>query len=450
MLTAKRPPPHLLEDFYYQYHNERYVGFYQFLLPTLIIRDLDLIKNITVKDFETFPEHRTFVTEDVDPLFGRSLFAMKGGSRWQTMRATLSPTFTSRKLKGMFEFMLDCATQFTAHYEKQGELVEVEMKQAFTMYTNDIIASTVFGVNCNSFQNPDNEFRQMGREATDFSGIKNMKFMFHAIHPLLAKLLGKGIFSEKVSSFFRNLVQSALKMREERNIVRHDVLHLLTEARKQNEHNAIVTDDDITGNALLFFTAGFDTSSTMLSFTCHELAVNPDVQHKLVREINDTFQDSKISYELLLGMKYLEQVISESLRKWPPSMQTDRVCVRSYKLSETFTLEKGTNVWIPIFALHRDPRYHLDPLKFDPERFNDENKRKMVPYTYMPFGVGPRSCIGSRFALLQAKIILVEMLRAFEIVPVEKTQIPLQLSCHTFNPSAEKGFLLGLKRRKNL
>jgi cytochrome P450 family 9 len=98
-------------------------------------------------------------------------------------------------------------------------------------------------------------------------------------------------------------------------------------------------------------------------------------------------------------------------------------------------------------GLHRDPQYWPEPDRFDPERFSEENKMKINPYTFLPFGVGPRNCIGSRFALLETKTLFFYILAHFEIVPVEKTQIPLQLSRKTFAMTAEKGFWLGFKRR---
>lgn len=97
-------------------------------------------------------------------------------------------------------------------------------------------------------------------------------------------------------------------------------------------------------------------------------------------------------------MKYLHQVISEGLRKWPIGVVTERVCVKEYECQygddAKFLFEKGVPIWIPIYGLHRDPKYYPDPQKFDPERFSDENKSSIVPGTYLPFGIGPRNCIG--------------------------------------------------------
>ena len=107
-------------------------------------------------------------------------------------------------------------------------------------------------------------------------------------------------------------------------------------------------------------------------------------------------------------------------------------------------------IWIPAHGIHRDPEYYPNPDKFDPERFSDENKDSIRPYTYMPFGLGPRNCIGSRFALLEIKSLLFKLLLNFEIVPSKKTQIPIKLSRKTIiGHTAEGGFWLELRRVKN-
>lgn len=106
---------------------------------------------------------------------------------------------------------------------------------------------------------------------------------------------------------------------------------------------------------------------------------------------------------------------------------------------------KGDMLFIAISGLHLDPKYYPEPEKFDPERFSDENKHKINPYTFLPFGVGPRNCIGSRFALLEAKTLLFFLLKNFEIVPVKRTNIPFKFTKSSFQLLAEGGNWLGFK-----
>ncbi|KAJ3645285.1 hypothetical protein Zmor_022951 [Zophobas morio] len=354
------------------------------------------------------------------------------------------------------------------------------MKDILTRFTNDVIANTAFGVECDSLGDRENEFYLMGKEATDLSGLwKNLKLFGYILVPRLATLFKFKLFSKTVGDFFTNLIKSNIRSREKHGILRRDMIHLLLEARKYRlKHEETeplqdtgfatatesviaspmntkteITDDDITSQALIFFFAGFETVSILMCFMSHELAVHPNIQKRLIQEVDETLEAcrGKLTYESLLGMKYMDMVVSESLRKWPNPV-LDRICTKSYTIDPKYPderpvhLRKGDVIWLPVFGIHRDPQYYPEPERFDPERFNDENKVNINPYTYLPFGSGPRNCIGSRFALLETKTLFFYILSNFEIVPVEKTQIPLVLSKKQFNLTAENGFWLGLAK----
>lgn len=143
----------------------------------------------------------------------------------------------------------------------------------------------------------------------------------------------------------------------------------------------------------------------------------------------------------------------ESLRKWPITIATDRLCVKPYTIEPTQPGEKpihikeGDLMSIPIMSMQRDPRFYPNPDRFDPERFSEENKPSVNPYTYLTFGIGPRSCIGNRFALLEMKTIIFYVLSRFDIVVVDKTAIPLEIVNNVVNLTAKGGFWLGLKPR---
>ncbi|KAJ8928371.1 hypothetical protein NQ314_019102 [Rhamnusium bicolor] len=387
----------------------RYFGLYQFAKPILILKDPDLIKQITIKDFNHFTDHRTFLP-DTEQLFSKSLFILK-----------------------------------------DKEVVTVEMKDIFTRYTSDVIATTAFGIKVDSLAEANNEFYLMGKDATDFTTFsKTMKFFAFFMSPKISKVLRLRLFSNEMTNYFRQLINDTIKVREEKAIVRPDMIHLLMEARKgnhKNDEDGIIdtgfatvqesdlgnksnirvredlTNDDITAQALIFFLAGFDGVATNMCFAAYELAVNQDVQERLREEVYATLEEcgGKLTYESLLKMKYMDMVVSARPRK---------------------TREQQFFRWYPSLS-------YPDPDRFDPERFSDENKANINPYTYMPFGVGPRNCIGSRFALLETKIVFFFILQHFQIVPVEKTQIPLKISRKSFSMTAANGFWFGLKRLKN-
>uniref|UniRef100_A0A6P7G998 Cytochrome P450 9e2-like n=1 Tax=Diabrotica virgifera virgifera TaxID=50390 RepID=A0A6P7G998_DIAVI len=473
---------HSLVDFvqyvYDQCPDVRYFGLYQMVTPTLAIRDPDLIKHIAVKDFEHFTDHRQMIPENADPLLGKNLFSLKGQT-WRDMRPILSPTFTSSKMRTMFVLMSECGENFIKYFLNMNnkDTVEMEMKDTFRRFTNDVIATTAFGVKTDSLKDRDNEFFVMGKRAVDFGFWRSLKFFGYFLIPRVLGFFKVSIFGQDMTDFFMDLINRTVRTREEKGIVRPDMIHLLMEAKKgiqQKEEKVIdtgfavveevdlgngkgakeITNIDIAAHAMVFFFAGFDGVSSLMCFTTYELAVNPDIQNRLREEIEETLREcnGKLTYEGLLKMKYLDMVVSETLRKWPIAVMADRICTRSYTIPPTtpeekpLFLEKDTLLLFPIWAIHRDPAFYENPDRFDPERFNDENKSKINPYTYLPFGIGPRNCIGSRFALLETKVVLFYLLSNFIIEPSAKLNVPLKISKKQFNVTAEGGFWFNLKK----
>ncbi|KYN44186.1 Cytochrome P450 9e2 [Trachymyrmex septentrionalis] len=425
-----------IQKVYYLNKDAKYVGFFDGMNPIVMIRDPDLIKAIGVKNFETFPDHRAFVDEVNDPLFGKNLFSLRG-EKWRDVRTLLSPAFTSSKMKTMFKLMSDCAANFTDYLANLPEDKNImEMKNSFTRYTNDVIATCAFGISVDSMRNPNNEFYVYGKEATTFNTLRTIKFYLARSMPLITKMLGIKFVSNNVGEFFKDLVRNTIHTRDVKNIVRPDMLQLMMETRGKRGPGKELTIEDMTAQAFIFFFGGFDTVSSLMCFAVHEIAVNPDVQAKLRDEVDEVLKTNNgdLTYEALNGMQYLDAVINEALRKWPIAAFLDRINVEDFELppalpgDKPFLLKKGMNVWFPVYGLHRDPKYFERPDEFDPERFLDENKKDINSAAYLPFGLGPRMCIGNRFALLETKVMLFHLLSRCELKMCAKTSHPLQLS----------------------
>lgn len=395
------------------------------------------------------------------------------------MRSTLSPAFTGLKMRQMFDFVVAVSRQTADSLKQQGASQEVEFKELAMKFTVDNIASCAFGIEVNSFEDPNNSFQVIAQDFSKFGNFKNvLKFAGYLLAPKVMKHLNIKFFEERVNIFFQDAILDTIKVREQKGIIRHDMINLLIQAKKgrltHDSAEETVTDgfatveesqmgkenvkrkwddDDLAAQCFIFFLAGFDTVATAMSFMAHELAINPDVQQKLYDEIVENESDLNglsVTYEKLQNMKYMDQVVCEVLRKWPPAPLTDRLCVKDYEFEcggRKIVIEKGTNFFVPIWAIQNDPAYFPNPNKFDPERFSDDNKGTIHEYTYIPFGVGPRNCIGSRFALMEIKTIFYYLLLQFKINVTSKTQIPLQLKKVPVGLKTEKGVWVELQPR---
>lgn len=404
------------------------IGFFDIREPVYLARDLEVIRQITIKDFDSFEDHIGFIDSESDTLFGKSLF-MLSEKNWRDMRATLSPAFTGSKMRHMFDLVLECADDMAQYLveEAKQKPVRWEMKELFSRYTADVIASCAFGLKTNSLKNRTNEFYTIGTNSINFASIKSgLRLLLIRTLPKLMRAINFEFFPTSTKNFFKSMVLETMAEREKFNILRHDVVNILMHVRSGNlghqndeSHNddaGFATaeeshigkvhvkrtwdDDEIISQCFLFFIAGFDTSSTVMSFLAYELAVNQDIQKRLyeeIREVNDTLNGAHLNYDTLSKMKYMDQVISETLRRWPPALFTNRKCTRYYECNidgNRFFIERGKSIWIPISSIHLDPDIYENPKQFDPERFSDENKNKIQPGSYIPFGIGPRNCIG--------------------------------------------------------
>ena len=435
----------------------KYLGFYDFSTPVVMIRDVELLKSVTVKNFEHFPDHRSIMTDAMDPLFTKNLFALRG-DRWKEVRAMLSPAFTSSKMKAMFKLMRECANRYgdTLANLPAGKRT-LELKDAFTRYTNDVIATCAFGINVDSMNDRENKFYVYGREATSFGRWQSMKFFVVRSLPWLAKLLSMRIVRLEIAKFFEDLVASTIKTRDDKGIVRPDMIQLMMETRGKLGPGKELTIEDMTAQAFIFFFGGFESTSTLMCFAAYEVGVNPEIQKRLQNEIDEVLEQcngGEVTYEAINDMKYLDAVINEALRMYPVVVAVDRVCVKPFELppampgSKPHTVQKDEFLWIPIYGIQYDPAHYEEPKKFNPDRFLDDPKKILNSGTFWSFGMGPRMCIGNRFALLEAKVLLFNIFARCDLKPCSKTTIPMVLSKKGFQMTAQDGFWFDVQPRK--
>ncbi|KAG5883092.1 hypothetical protein JTB14_027889 [Gonioctena quinquepunctata] len=473
VLFEKEDPLEAVRNRYNKFPGTRYYGIYEMTSPGLMIKDPDLVTQMLVTDYVHFNDHRVLIHDDLDPLFTKCIFALKG-EEWQKVRKTVTPSFTSSKIKNLFGTMNDYSERLAKHFlNKNDDLLAIEMRDATTRFCNDVSAKSSFGITIDSFAEPDNEFWQMCHKAVDtISKPKVLSFSVYLIAPKLVKFLKMKIVDWEADSFFRQVISDTLEIREKERkngILGADLIHLLLQGRNRarmnkdkelptkgiyRNFNADWSNMDIIAQAFFFHFASCAPAPTLLSFMGYELAVNPDIQEKLREEILETTEncEGKLSYDIINGMKYIDMVVQESMRKWPSVIEVDRICSKDYVIQPVLPDEKpilvkrGARIITPIYSMHNDPKFFPEPERFIPERFSDENKHKMKPNTFAPFGFGSRTCMGSKYSILQAKLLYFHLLTHFEIVPVEKTKVPFEVA-RIPRLNAHGGLWIGLKRR---
>lgn len=413
------------------------VGIHIFNKPALLIRDLDLIKTILVKDFNKFSDRYSRADPHQDALGSYNLFFIKN-PYWKELRSKLSPVFTSGKIKKMFPLVEEIGAEldkYLCNLALGSNTNVVEVKDICGHYTTDVIASIAFGVQANSLKDPNADFRRNGRKLFQFTAYRAFEFTTIFFLPQLVRLFRCKMFSPEATSFLRGTIQHIMSERTKSGHTRNDLIDTLVafkkaaEADKEKKHIA-QNSDMLVAQAAVFFTAGFETTSSSMSFGLYELSKKPEMQKRLRQEIKDALEKcgGKITYEMVGEMEYLNMVLQEVLRMYPPLPFLDRECTLaegekeySIKPFSDFGIPNGMAVYVPVYAIQRDPKYFPNPDEFDPERFSSENKANFPQLAYMPFGIGPHNCIGERFGILQAKLGLINFLRNHSVTTCEKT-----------------------------
>lgn len=310
----------------------KYCGFYVFAGPVALLTDLDLIKSVFVKDFSNFSDKGLYSNEDDDPISAH-LFSLDG-EKWKTLRHKLTPTFTSGKMKFMFGTVVEVAERFkNCLEEKIQENDEIEIKDLLARFTTDVIGTCAFGIECNSLNDPNATFKNMGEKAFIPRYNPLFQILIHG-NKNISKFFHLKIMPDDVSEFFLNVVRETVEYREKNNVTRNDFMDILLKLKNDDAENhslAGLTFNEVAAQVFLFFLgkenvilfipffiqkyvffflAGFETSSSTLMFCLYELSKNPDIQMKARKVVKDAYKKhGQFTYEMMMDMPYIDHVL---------------------------------------------------------------------------------------------------------------------------------------------
>nr|CAH0100172.1 unnamed protein product [Daphnia galeata] len=369
----------------------------------------------------------------------RKWLSLMKGQEWKDIRLSVTPAFTTGKIKRMSVLIKECVANFcdrvTISTKKDGK---INAKMMFSAFTLDVIARCAFGLNIDTLGNKDDPFIQNAQfvlnPPINKSPFVTLLFMYPNFLTSLGSIAER-LFITKELKFFFQLLENILKERSQSQEKFNDFIEMADEAisefTKEIDGKTVPMwpreeiDEILMGQSTFFMLAGFDTTATTLTNTCFQLARNPDIQEKLYESIVAQMEDyDEVCHEMVQNFPYLEMVINEVLRFYPPLLRVDRQCTKDYSYDNgRIKIKKGQLVTVPAFALHHMEEYYPDPEKFNPERWSPENKINRNPYSFMAFGMGPRNCVGLRFAMEEMKIAICTMVQKFRFYPIDETPI---------------------------
>ncbi|GFT45369.1 cytochrome P450 3A41 [Nephila pilipes] len=420
-------------------------GYFLGEVPYIVVKDLEMLKQIMIKDFHLFADRPEMVI-DVSPL-NKTVIGLKG-KRWKEVRNLLTPTFSSGKIKMMTNIVdkkVDVTLNEVSKKAENNEIFDIyQLVQGLTL---DVISDCALAMKTHCQENQQDIFLVAVRDFFRFAS--NRAIDYAIMFPFVAAIMSfmnNYMISGQMTNLIVGSVKSAIEVRKKNPEIKSmDLLQLMLDNRESDPNvSSGLTDEEIIANAYVFLLAGYETTATALAFTFYLLIKHPDIQERLYTEIKDV-EDS--NYNTIQSIQYLDQVFSESLRYYPPITGfISRSCAEDHQVG-SYTIPKGASVLAPVWDIHHDPKYWPDPWKFDPDRFSSENKTSLNSMAYMPFGIGRRNCIGARFAQLEAKLTIFRLVKEFKFEMCEKTDDPIQIICPTVIINPANGVYLRAVRR---
>ncbi|XP_072240882.1 cytochrome P450 3A30-like [Leuresthes tenuis] len=424
----KSNPIYFLDDIECAKKYGKLWGIYEFRRPMLAVMDPDMVKTILVKECFTYFTNRRNLLLNGDLYDSVSIAE---DDQWRRIRNHVSPLFASGHIKEMFGIMKYHSRKLTDSLRSKvhnGEVITI--KDFVGPYSIDVLGSCLFSVDMDTISNPASPIIL---HASKLFRFPMSLIVFLGFFPFFAPLLdwlGFSFFSKSSVDYLKLMAQKITAERSDSSKENFaDFYQRLVNSRTagKEKQNKGLNDHEVLSQSIMFLFAGYETSAITLSFLAYCLARNPEVMKRLQKEIDSTFPNKgPVQYEAMMQMDYLNAVVEECLRLYPPAVRLERMTKETVKING-ITVPKDTIVMVPIYAMHHDPELWPEPEEFKPERFSKLNKQSMNPYTYLPFGTGPRNCLGMRFALVTIKLALVEVLQSYSFSVCEETEIPLKI-----------------------
>ncbi|BES99062.1 cytochrome P450 [Nesidiocoris tenuis] len=419
------------DDIIKEWPEEPVIGFYSFFKPMLLLNDPDIINSVVVTNFPKFVDG-AFELSSADSLFLNTSFWLKGHKAWKEAKSRFTPSFTSSKQKSMVPTMIDSVQRHFNYALSQKGTDPAEVFQAIKLMLNDSILRIAFSIEVDLIKeakDADSQYKQL-LDGDLFVDRQDIHLLFCTSHlaSWYFKIRKLRLMSEERHNFYVEFINSCVEARKKSLEQRNDILQSIIAVEKEavSEGKRAFTREEWASNMLTVMVDSTETAALVLKFILFAVAQNTKEQEKLRSELLKAGSSiTDFDYDKIATIRRLDMVINESLRLYSPVLALGKICVETTKIGDV-VVEKGTKVFIPISSLHMNPKYHEDPTKFNPERFED--MKSIRSCTFMPFGEGPRACLGQRYALLVLKVLLVQILLTYEVSLEDGYEGPLEFN----------------------
>jgi cytochrome P450 len=400
-------------------------------MDTYMVTDPTAIERILVSEADRFRKP-DFQNDALGDLLGDGLL-LSSGDTWEKQRELANPAFRMGRLMEMDDRIAGHAEAMVERWSP-GQSVDVESEMA--RVTLDVILDLMMGVQLSDqrVRTVQAQLEPLGRRfepdplrfaMPDWVPMPGDEEYQAAVDTL------EGVLEEVIDARRGTEGPSDVETVGDDRDVPMDFLSVLLRARERGDQSAEQLRDEL----MTMLLAGHDTTALTLTYTWFLLSEHPEVERRVHDEIDDVVGDDRPTMDHVREFEYLEWVINESMRLYPPVFTVFRTPTESVELSG-YEVSAGTTIMIPQWGVHRSERYWEDPTEFDPERFSPERRADRPRFAYFPFGGGPRHCIGKHLSLLEAKLIVATVASDYSLAFEGDTPLELMPSL-TMHPRQE-------------
>ncbi|MFP3853646.1 MAG: cytochrome P450 [Anaerolineales bacterium] len=363
--------------------------------------DPELVRQILVNQASQF--HKTDRNKEVfRPVIGEGLL-VSDGAFWRRQRTMVQPAFHTQRIRAYGDIMVEEAN---AMLQRWRDGADFELHHEMMRVTLAIVARTLFDIRLE-----DQDFQRVS-EAMDVV-LEEANNRFQSIIDIPRWVPTRSHRrSQEAIEVLDTVIHRIIEARRRSGEDRGDLLSILLFSEDDEGHR--MTAKQVRDEAMTLFLAGHETTANALTWAWTLLSQHSDVLAELQREVHQNLGDRYPTVDDLEALKLHEQVINETMRLYPPVWIIARQSISEVPIGN-YTLPEGARVFISAWGLHRDPSLFEDPLIFRPERFGENQSADRHKYAFIPFGGGPRICIGNAFAMMEAQLILATMVSQVEI-----------------------------------